>query len=117
MFVDYDDRTIHREEFLSHFITGDQPMQVVLVSLQASGEVVVYDRRTLTPAQAADWLNLPWQTESQPVPSSRSGNMKGNAKHFVIAGVLVAVSTALIVLAADQHRPAAGRGKRPGGHH
>ena len=58
--VDYDDRTIHREEFLSHFITGDQPMQVMLVSLQASGEVVVYDRRTLTPAQAEDRLDLPW---------------------------------------------------------
>jgi cytochrome c oxidase subunit 2 len=98
VFVDYDDRTIHREEFLSHFITGDRPMQVVLVSLQASGEVVVYDRRSLTPAQASDWLNLPWQTESKPVPSSRSGNMKGNAKHFVIASVLVAVSTAVLYL-------------------
>jgi len=98
VFVDYDDRTIHREEFLSHFITGDRPMQVVLVSLQASGEVVVYDRRSLTPAQASDWLNLPWQTEPQPVPSSRSGNMKGNVKHFVIAGVLVAVSTAVLYL-------------------
>jgi len=28
-----------------------------LVSLQASGEVVVYDRRSLTPAQAEDWLS------------------------------------------------------------
>ncbi len=96
VFVDYDDRTIHREEFLSHFITGDSPMQVVLVSLQASGEVVVYDRRSLTPAQASDWLNLPWQTESKLVPSSRRGNMKGNAKHFVIVGILVAVSTAVL---------------------
>ena len=61
--VDYDDvgrpGAIQRAEFLSHFIAGDRPMQVMLVSLRASGEVVVYDRRTLTPAQAEDWLDLP----------------------------------------------------------
>jgi cytochrome c oxidase subunit II len=97
--VDYDDRTIHREEFLSHFIAGDRPMQVMLVSLQASGEVVVYDRRTLTPAQAEDWLNLPWQTPPQPPQLKRSEKlMKGSAKHFVIAGLLVVVSTILIDL-------------------
>ncbi len=96
--VDYDDRTIHREEFLSVFITGERPMQVVLVSLQASGAVVVYDRRTLTPAQAEDWLNLPWQPESQPEIPSRSSQMKGSAKHFIFAGLVVAASTALIYL-------------------
>jgi cytochrome c oxidase subunit II len=63
--VDYDDRTIHRAAFLSHFIAGDRPMQVMLVSLRASGEVVVYDRRTLTPAQAEDWLDLPWTAFSR----------------------------------------------------
>lgn len=47
--VDYDDKTIHREEFLSHFITGQRSMQVMLVSLRESGAVVVYDRKTLTP--------------------------------------------------------------------
>jgi cytochrome c oxidase subunit 2 len=35
-------------------------MQVMLVSLQESGQVVVYDRRTLTSAQAENWLNDPW---------------------------------------------------------
>jgi cytochrome c oxidase subunit II len=47
--VDYDDRTIDRHEFLNYFVSGDQPMQVMLVSLQASGAVVVYDRKTLDP--------------------------------------------------------------------
>ncbi len=60
--LDYDDPgkpgKIQREAFLSQFIAGDQPMQVMLVSLRASGEVVVYDRRTLTPAQAEDWLDV-----------------------------------------------------------
>lgn len=56
--VDYDDHAIQREAFLSHFIAKDGPMQVMLVSLRESGEVVVYDRRALTPAQAADWLDL-----------------------------------------------------------
>ena len=58
--VDYDDQTINREEFLSRFVTGETPMQVVLVSLKESGQVVVYDRRRLTPAQAENWLNDPW---------------------------------------------------------
>jgi DNA-binding NarL/FixJ family response regulator len=58
--VDYDDQTINREEFLSRFVTGETPMQVVLVSLKESGQVVVYDRRRLTSAQAENWLNDPW---------------------------------------------------------
>jgi CheY-like chemotaxis protein len=61
--VDYDDRTIDRAEFLNHFVSGDQPMQVMLISLQASGSVVVYDRRTLTPAQAEDWLDFQGRSE------------------------------------------------------
>lgn len=56
--VDYDDRTINRSEFLTHFVETDLPMRVMLVSLNASGAVVVYDRQTLTSAQAEDWLNL-----------------------------------------------------------
>jgi cytochrome c oxidase subunit 2 len=58
--VDYDDKTINRDEFLNRFVTGKNPMQVMLVSLQESGQVVVYDRRTLTSAQAENWLNDPW---------------------------------------------------------
>ena len=62
--VDYDDVTgnIQRGAFLSHFIAGARPMQVMLVSLRESGEVVVYDRRAMTPAEAEDWLDLPWRT-------------------------------------------------------
>ena len=58
--VDYDDKTINRDEFLNRFVAGKAPMQVMLVSLQESGQVVVYDRKTLTSAQAEDWLNDPW---------------------------------------------------------
>lgn len=58
--VDYDDKTINQGEFLNQFVTGKTPMQVMLVSLQESGQVVVYDRRTLTSAQAENWLNDPW---------------------------------------------------------
>jgi cytochrome c oxidase subunit 2 len=95
--VDHDDQTIHREEFLSHFITGDRPMQVMLVSLQASGAVVVYDRRSLSPAQAEDWLNLPWQPVSTTSEKRRSF-MRGNARHFITAGILVIISTVLVDL-------------------
>jgi cytochrome c oxidase subunit II len=105
--VDYDDRTIHREEFLSHFISGDRNMQVMLVSLQASGAVVVYDRRTLTPAQAEDWLSLPAQGAqgAQGAPGAQSPEISttpiprsGHMKHFFIVGALVIASTVLISL-------------------
>ncbi len=59
--VDYDDKTINREVFLNTFMSGESPMQVMLVSLQESGHVVVYDRKSLTPAQAEDWLTNPWK--------------------------------------------------------
>ena len=92
--VDYDDRAIHREEFLAHFIVGDRPMQVMLVSLQASGEVVVYDRRTMTPAQAEDWLTLPAQSTAQTSNSERSEkHMKGSVRQYLVVGLLIIVST------------------------
>ncbi len=56
--VDYDDRSIKRAAFLDHFISGNGPLQVMLISLKASGEVIVYDRRAITPDQAGDWLDL-----------------------------------------------------------
>lgn len=58
--VDYDDQNINRAEFLNRFVTGENPMQVALVSLKESGQVVVYDRRRLTSAQAENWLNDLW---------------------------------------------------------
>ena len=66
--VDYDDRKINREAFLNHFVSGKNPMQVMLVSLQEAGAIVVYDRRTLTPDQFEEWLGLPWLTSVAPHP-------------------------------------------------
>lgn len=56
--IDYDDKSISRIEFMEKFSAGENPMQVMLISLQTGGQVVVYDRRSLTPAQAQDWLHL-----------------------------------------------------------
>ena len=58
--VDYDDKTINRDEFLARFMNEHTPMQIVLVSLNQAGQVEIFDRRTLTSAQAEDWLNNPW---------------------------------------------------------
>jgi cytochrome c oxidase subunit II len=58
--LDFDDRSINREEFLSHFVAGMRPMQVALVSLQETGGIMVYDRRSLTPSQAESWLGAAW---------------------------------------------------------
>ncbi len=57
--VDCDDKSIQRADFLDHFIAGKTAMQVMLVSLKAGGEVVIYDRRVLTSEQAGEWLDLP----------------------------------------------------------
>ena len=94
--VDYDDKTISRAEFLQKFIGDDFPVQVMLVSLQASGQVTVYDRRTLTPAQMSDWLNIPGfeQPAEKPPVSRRNSSMK----HFAIVIVLVILSTVLVYL-------------------
>lgn len=91
--VDYDDKSISRAEFLHQFVAGDSPMQVMLVSLQASGAVVVYDRRTLSPAQAQDWLSTP---PSNPSTTTLSPRRKSSMKHFAIAGVLTLVLTAVV---------------------
>jgi len=94
--VDYDDRTIDRGRFLSHFVSSSGSMQVMLVSLQASGEVIVYDRRSLAPSQVDEWLNVSWlpqPTHRLASPDDRKGNM---TKHFVIAGLLVIVLTFLV---------------------
>ena len=58
--VDHDDQAINRDEFMNRFVTGKTPMRVALVSLKESGQVVVYDRRHLTSAQAESWLNDLW---------------------------------------------------------
>lgn len=52
--LDYDDAAVRREEFLAHFIAGEGPMRVVLVSLNETGQVVVYDRRALPVSQIED---------------------------------------------------------------
>lgn len=67
--VDYDDRAINRAEFLNRFVEGSTPMQVLLVSLQESGEVLVYDRRTLTSAELPGWFHAD-SHPSQPVERS-----------------------------------------------
>lgn len=58
--VDHDDSAINHSEFLIGFLSGRQPMQVALVSLESSESVIVYRRQNLTTTQAVTWLNDPW---------------------------------------------------------
>jgi len=101
--VDYDDRTIDRHKFLNYFVSGDQPMQVMLVSLQASGAVVVYDRKTFTPDEMNNWLNPKEPSPPKPngekdtVVEQKTDNRKrGVMKHFLIVGVLVILTTVVV---------------------
>jgi DNA-binding NarL/FixJ family response regulator len=54
--VDYDDQDLNREEFLARFVEGEQKLRVVLLSLQSTGEAIVYDRRTMSALQIDNWL-------------------------------------------------------------
>ncbi len=94
--MDYDDRSMDREQLLSHFVAGEETLQVMMVSLQKSGTVVVYDRHVLTPTQAADWLDLPGPSQPAQGTEGLRVNRSENMKHFVIAGILVAVLTSLV---------------------
>lgn len=103
--VDYDDSSISRTDFLRHFIEGDSTIQLLLVSLQATGDVVVYDRRTLTPAEAQDWLHLPTKTPQYPQSpqspqSPEPPHEKRNSamKHIAFASALVLVLTFIVDL-------------------
>jgi|CXWL01.1.fsa_nt_gi chemotaxis response regulator CheB len=68
--VDYDDEVINREQFLARFVEGEAPMRLMLVSLKEGGEAVVYDRRTLAPAQMEDWLEAAVAEPHVPRPSA-----------------------------------------------
>lgn len=54
--VDYDDEILNRDEFLAHFVEGQQKLRVVLLSLHGGSEALVYDRRTMEAARIDNWL-------------------------------------------------------------
>jgi cytochrome c oxidase subunit 2 len=117
--VDYDDQKLNRDEFLARFVEGEKKLRVVLLSLQSAQEAIVYDRRTLAAAQIDDWLEEWNFTDENAKPvtvrapqgrllrnaarttsDDRRAYMKkrfGSAIHLIIAGVLVLISTALLI--------------------
>jgi len=52
--VDHDDKSINRDDFLDRFVKSQSSIKVVLVSLNEAGQVVVYDRRQMSPEQAEE---------------------------------------------------------------
>ncbi len=105
--VDYDDEQLNRDEFLAHFVEGEKKLRVVLLSLQDGGEAIIYDRRTLAATQIDDWFEE-W-SYSDEVKKSRAADRietddqaansrRGNMKHLIIAGILVVVVTALLIV-------------------
>ena len=94
--LDYDDENLKRDEFLNHFVAGKRPMQVMLVSLQETGGVVVYDRKTMSSSQAEDWLKNPLVDQAgEPLRNEKRNN---SMKHFFIVAVLVVVLTVIVQL-------------------
>ena len=54
--IDCDDEQFSRADFLNYFISQEQPMRVLLVSLMDTGAVVVYDRKNMPSDHIDDWL-------------------------------------------------------------
>jgi cytochrome c oxidase subunit 2 len=103
--VDYDDQALNREEFLARFVEGEKKLRVVLLSLHSPKEAIVYDRRTMAASQIDDWLDewnyseeihiLPETTQSAGI---KADNRRRSMKHLIIAGILVVVVTALLIV-------------------
>ncbi len=108
--VDYDDERLNRDEFLAHFVEVDRKLRVVLLSLQDGEEAIVYDRRTMAAAQMDDWLEKWSDSKTIEQPGTITHDTKnvevytrrGNMKHLIIAGILVVVVTALLILGLGQ---------------
>jgi cytochrome c oxidase subunit II len=110
--VDYDDEKLNRDEFLARFVEGEKKLRVVLLSLQSAQDAIVYDRRSMAAHQIDDWLEEWTYTDEsskiitqrgnvEPHVETRRNPMKNRlrkATHLLIAGVLVVVVTALLIL-------------------
>lgn len=102
--VDYDDEKLNRDEFLARFVEGEKKLRVVLLSLQSAGEAIIYDRRTLAASQIDDWLEE-WTLgedtgkipPTQRAEANKKKNRRSDMKHFIIAGFLVVLVTALLI--------------------
>lgn len=109
--VDYDDETLNRDEFLARFVEGDKKLRVVLLSLDEANEALVYDRRTLAASEVDDWLDEWTKTPrgDQNIPDSsgvrqNADDRRVDMKHLIIAGILVAIVTALLIVGMGQVR-------------
>lgn len=58
--IDYDDKNIKKKLFMNSFIQDQHNAQLLLVSLEQSGNVVFYDRHVLSTDEAHLWLQIPW---------------------------------------------------------
>jgi len=83
--VDYDDSDVNRDEFLAHFVGGEQRMRVVLFSLKEGGSnAIVYDRRTMSASQVDDWLQE-WTQQTDSLDKANDGNdgEKDGSRHEI----------------------------------
>jgi cytochrome c oxidase subunit 2 len=106
--VDYDDKSLNREEFLARFVEGETKLRVVLLSLQSPQEAIVYDRRTLAASQIDNWLEE-WnysdevqkspiqQGDKYPKVENRRRSVMKKYIHMVVAAVLVVVVAAGLI--------------------
>jgi cytochrome c oxidase subunit 2 len=60
LIIDYDDKNINKKLFLNSFMEEQHNAQLLLVSLEQSGNVIFYDRQVLSTDQAHQWLQIPW---------------------------------------------------------
>lgn len=110
--VDYDDERLNREEFLARFVESEKKLRVVLLSLHNGEDAIVYDRRTMAASQIDEWLEA-WpdavSAEKNPSDGGESNRIglnprRNHMKHLIVAGILVVLVTALLIVGMGQVR-------------
>lgn len=104
--VDYDDETLNRDEFLARFVEGEKKLRLVLLSLAAGEEALVYDRRSMAASQVDAWLEEWSATPGGATPGAPAAHSKSHRrktmKHLILAGILVILVTAALILGLDK---------------
>lgn len=63
LIIDFDDQNINKKQFLDSFFDEKRDTQLLLVSLQEGGNVVLFKRQIFSTDQALEWLKIPWNED------------------------------------------------------
>ncbi len=63
LIIDFDDQNMNKKQFLDSFFDEKRDTQLLLVSLQEGGNIVLFKRQIFSTDQALEWLKVPWNED------------------------------------------------------